>query len=93
MMKAMRRKSKFSFLFVILAVIVALMTIIAFVPGAEKIVPAPVYDFASKFYAAGIGVLLVVLAVMFMTSSPVIGVALLLIGAFVIWQNIRSKGE
>lgn len=74
-----------------IVVITLLMLAIAFVPGAEKIVPAPVYSFASKFYASAIGVTIAVIGLLVVASSPVVGVGLILIGAFIIWQNLKGS--
>lgn len=86
----MSRKTK-QILISAIVIITLLMVAIAFVPGADKIVPAPVYSFASKMYASAIGVTIAVIGLLVVASSPVVGVGLILIGAFIIWQNLKGS--
>lgn len=94
MVLIMKKKTNLKKLIVsILVIITVLMVAIAFIPGAERVVPAPVFDFASKFYAVAVGVTIAVIGLMAVTSSPVVGVGLLLIGAFIIWQQFLRRNE
>lgn len=86
-------KRKRNLFLMIVTVIVAIMVLIALIPGAEKVVPAHVYEFASNFFGVATGVLIVIIGGMFIASSPVIGVALILIGAMMVWNNLKKRSE
>ncbi len=90
MTKKMKPKTK-KILISIVVVVALLLTVIAMVPGSEKIVPAPVAEFADKFYSVAIAAVFVVIGLLTVTSSPIIGVGLLLIGAMIIYNNLTTK--
>lgn len=60
-------------------------------PGADKVVPAPVASFASQYAGVAVGLLIAITGILFVSASPAIGIALILIGAFMIYSNFRSK--
>lgn len=89
----MKQKTK-KILISAVVLIALILTLIAMVPGAEKIVPAPVFEFADRFYGVAIASVFVVIGLLTITSSPVVGVGLLLIGAMIIYNNLtRKKSE
>lgn len=80
------KKGKRSFLLLlIIAIITLLMIAIAWIPGAEKVVPKPVYDFAQKFYPVAVGVLIVVVGAFLFPISVPAAVALVVVMSKIVY--------
>jgi hypothetical protein len=73
--------------------VVALVVLIAFVEPVQKILPAPVVNFAASFYTYFLAGLIFFLAAMLWPISWVVGLSLILIGAVIIFSSLPKKRE
>ena len=87
----MKRNRILKTVFVLAAVVVAIMVLVKFIPGAEKVVPEPLYNFADKFAVGGVAVLLIIVGALIFNVIPVAGIALILIGASMIYFTYLSR--
>lgn len=76
----------------IVAVITLMLVVIKTVPGADKVVPTQVASFASQYASVAIGLLIVITGILLIGFLPV-GIALIIIGAFMVYSNFRNKCE
>lgn len=80
----MKKNSGKKILLAVLAIVALLLVLInVFKPA---FVPDSIVNFATDYSGVAVGVVLAVAGIMFLSASPVIGVALILIGAFMVYS-------